>query len=57
MEEADLSGETFIDMEILENQLANAYKNPKIMVSQQKKDMKTILQSIHDILPFRSFFN
>ncbi|RHJ05896.1 T7SS effector LXG polymorphic toxin [Bacillus sonorensis] len=55
VEEADLSGDTFIDMEFLENQLANAYKNSKSMVSQQKKDMKAILQSIHDILPLEVF--
>ncbi|MDI3412210.1 T7SS effector LXG polymorphic toxin [Bacillus sonorensis] len=55
VEEADLSGDTFIDMEFLENQLANAYKNSKAMVSLQKKDMQAILQSIHDILPLDVF--
>ncbi|ATH95188.1 MULTISPECIES: ribonuclease YeeF family protein [Bacillus] len=55
VEDANLFGDTFVDMEFLENQLANAYKNSKAMVSQQKKDMKAILQSIHDILPLEVF--
>ncbi|MGG1238491.1 T7SS effector LXG polymorphic toxin [Bacillus sonorensis] len=54
-EDANLSGDTFVDMVFLENQLANAYKNSKAMVSQQKKDMKAILQDIHDILPLEVF--
>lgn len=37
VEDANLFGDTFVDMEFLENQLANAYKNSKAMVSQQKK--------------------
>ncbi|WP_445662410.1 ribonuclease YeeF family protein [Bacillus sp. FSL W8-0848] len=55
VKDPNLSGDTFVDMEFLENQLANAYKNSKAIVSQQKKDMKAILQSIHDILPLEVF--
>ncbi|WFA06336.1 T7SS effector LXG polymorphic toxin [Bacillus sp. HSf4] len=53
--DAKLAGDTFVDMEFLENQLNNALKNAKAMVSHQKKDLKRILQDIHDILPLEVF--
>ncbi|NPC92847.1 ribonuclease YeeF family protein [Bacillus sp. WMMC1349] len=50
IEEAGLSN-SFIDIEFLENQLANAYTNSKSVVSEQKKELINILADIKDLLP------
>ncbi|MDA7025595.1 T7SS effector LXG polymorphic toxin [Bacillus sp. CLL-7-23] len=50
IEEAELSN-SFIDIEFLDNQLANAYTNSKSVVSEQKKELVNILADIKDLLP------
>ncbi|ASB91129.1 T7SS effector LXG polymorphic toxin [Bacillus sonorensis] len=55
MADANLSGDTFVDMEFLENQLAHAYLNSKTMVSEQKKELKSILEEINDLISLETF--
>ncbi|MBD1381550.1 T7SS effector LXG polymorphic toxin [Metabacillus arenae] len=55
LEDANLSGDTFIDERFLENPVSNGLKNAKVMVSEQKSELKKIFADIHDIISLEPF--
>nr|WP_307894493.1 T7SS effector LXG polymorphic toxin [Bacillus swezeyi] len=55
LEEADLSGSTFVDTSFLENELEIAYKKSNAVVAEQKQALKTILEDIKDIVALEVF--
>jgi len=55
LEEAGLSGNTFVDTSYLENELEVAYGKSNEIVAGQKQAIKTILEDIKDIVPLEVF--
>ncbi|MGE7602601.1 T7SS effector LXG polymorphic toxin [Peribacillus sp. NPDC097675] len=55
LEDADLSGETVIEVPFLEGEVTHGLSNAKSMVSQQANDLQKIFQNIDDILPLTVF--
>ncbi|MFJ7849330.1 T7SS effector LXG polymorphic toxin [Peribacillus sp. NPDC097206] len=55
LEEADLSGETVVEVPFLEGEVTQGLSNAKSMVNQQSTDLQKIFQNIDDILPLTVF--
>ena len=55
LEEADLSGETVVEVPFLEGEVTHGLSNAKSMVSQQANDLQKIFQNIDDILSLTVF--
>ncbi|MFJ7748143.1 T7SS effector LXG polymorphic toxin [Peribacillus sp. NPDC097295] len=55
LEEADLSGETVVEVPFLEGEVTHGLSNAKSMVNQQANDLQKIFQNIDDILPLTVF--
>ncbi|WP_458352340.1 T7SS effector LXG polymorphic toxin [Peribacillus frigoritolerans] len=55
LEEADLSGNTVIEVPFLDGELSNGINQSKSLVDQQANDLQRILNSIDDILPLDMF--
>ncbi|GIN66295.1 putative ribonuclease YokI [Bacillus sonorensis] len=55
LEEADLAGNTFVDVSFLENELEIAYQKSNAIVAEQKQALKVILNDIKDIVPLEVF--
>ncbi|QHZ45104.1 ribonuclease YeeF family protein [Bacillus sp. NSP9.1] len=54
-EDLDLSGDTVVKLDFLENELANAHATSKSIVSEQKKELKKIFAEIDDVLTLETF--
>ena len=55
LEDADLSGETVVEVPFLEGEVTHGLSNAKSMVNQQSNDLQKIFQTIDDILPLTVF--
>ncbi|MFJ7859407.1 ribonuclease YeeF family protein, partial [Peribacillus sp. NPDC097206] len=55
LEDADLSGETVVEVPFLEGEVTHGLSNAKSMVNQQANDLQKIFQNIDDILPLTVF--
>ncbi|MFJ7850106.1 ribonuclease YeeF family protein [Peribacillus sp. NPDC097206] len=55
LEDADLSGETVVEVPFLEGEVTHGLSNAKSMVNQQSTDLQKIFQNIDDILPLKVF--
>ncbi|MFJ7637950.1 T7SS effector LXG polymorphic toxin [Peribacillus sp. NPDC097225] len=55
LEDADLSGETVVEVPFLEGEVTHGLSNAKSMVNQQSTDLQKIFQNIDDILPLTVF--
>ncbi|MFT0803913.1 LXG domain-containing protein [Bacillus swezeyi] len=55
VENAGLSGETFVDVQFLEQELVNVHTHSHNMVSAQKKELKNILVKIDDLISLEPF--
>ncbi|MGE7602400.1 T7SS effector LXG polymorphic toxin [Peribacillus sp. NPDC097675] len=55
LEDADLSGETVVEVPFLEGEVTHGLNNAKSMVNQQSTDLQKIFQTIDDILPLKVF--
>lgn len=54
-EDLDLSGDTVVKGDFLENDLSNAYTTSKSIVSEQKKELQKIFDDIDDIITLETF--
>ncbi|MFT0801855.1 T7SS effector LXG polymorphic toxin [Bacillus swezeyi] len=54
-EDLDLSGDTVVKVDLLENDLSNAYTTSKSIVSEQKKELQKIFDDIDDIITLETF--
>ncbi|KAA6447354.1 ribonuclease YeeF family protein [Bacillus swezeyi] len=54
-EDLDLSGDTVVKVDFLENDLSNAYTTSKSIVSEQKKELQKIFDDIDDIITLETF--
>ncbi|ASB86791.1 T7SS effector LXG polymorphic toxin [Bacillus sonorensis] len=54
-EDVDLSGDTVVKVDFLENDLSNAYTTSKSIVSEQKKELQNIFREIDDIMTLEAF--
>ncbi|WP_330502072.1 T7SS effector LXG polymorphic toxin [Peribacillus frigoritolerans] len=55
LEEADLSGNTVVEVPFLDGEVSNGINQAKSLVDQQANDLQRILNSIDDILPLDMF--
>ncbi|MGE7595278.1 ribonuclease YeeF family protein [Peribacillus frigoritolerans] len=55
LEEADLSGNTVVEVPFLDGEVSNGISQAKSLVDQQANDLQRILNSIDDILPLDMF--
>ncbi|MGE7118920.1 T7SS effector LXG polymorphic toxin [Peribacillus sp. NPDC046944] len=55
LEDADLSGETVVEVPFLEGEVTHGLSNAKSMVNQQSTDLQKIFQNIDDILSLQVF--
>ncbi|MFJ7929762.1 ribonuclease YeeF family protein [Peribacillus sp. NPDC096448] len=55
LEEADLSGNTVVEVPFLDGEVSNGINQAKSLVDQQANDLQRILDSIDDILPLDMF--
>ncbi|MDR4928001.1 ADP-ribosyltransferase [Peribacillus simplex] len=55
LEEADLSGNTVVEVPFLDGEVSNGINQSKSLVDQQANDLQRILNSIDDILPLDMF--
>ncbi|MFK4390401.1 putative ribonuclease toxin of YeeF-YezG toxin-antitoxin module [Peribacillus frigoritolerans] len=55
LEEADLSGNTVVEVPFLDGEVSNGINQAKSLVDQQANDLQKILNSIDDILPLDMF--
>ncbi|MEF2094279.1 T7SS effector LXG polymorphic toxin [Bacillus sp. CFBP9009] len=55
LEEADLSGNTVVEVPFLDGEVSNGINQAKSLVDQQANDLQKILNSIDDILPLDIF--
>ncbi|MFD9627528.1 T7SS effector LXG polymorphic toxin [Peribacillus muralis] len=55
LEEADLSGNTVIEVPFLDGEVSNGINQAKSLVEEQANDLQRILNSIDDILPLDMF--
>ncbi|WJE49840.1 T7SS effector LXG polymorphic toxin [Peribacillus frigoritolerans] len=55
LEEADLSGNTVVEVPFLDGEVSNGINQAKSLVDQQANDLHRILNSIDDILPLDMF--
>ncbi|MBT2614243.1 ribonuclease YeeF family protein [Bacillus sp. ISL-78] len=55
LEEADLSGNTVVEVPFLDGEVSNGINQSKSLVDQQANDLQRILNSIDDILPLDVF--
>ncbi|MCK1983220.1 MULTISPECIES: T7SS effector LXG polymorphic toxin [Peribacillus] len=55
LEEADLSGNTVVEIPFLDGEVSNGINQAKSLVDQQANDLQRVLDSIYDILPLDMF--
>ncbi|CAH0286654.1 Putative ribonuclease YwqJ [Peribacillus sp. Bi96] len=55
LEEADLSGNTVVEVPFLDGEVSNGINQAKSLVDEQANDLQRILDSIDDILPLDTF--
>ncbi|MED3687910.1 DNA/RNA non-specific endonuclease [Peribacillus butanolivorans] len=55
LEEADLSGNTVVEVPFLDGEVSNGINQAKSLVDEQASDLQRILNSIDDILPLNMF--
>ncbi|MFF5398842.1 T7SS effector LXG polymorphic toxin [Peribacillus butanolivorans] len=55
LEEADLSGNTVVEVPFLDTEVSNGINQAKSLVDEQASDLQRILNSIDDILPLNIF--
>lgn len=55
LEEADLSGNTVVEVPFLDGEVSNGINQAKSLVDEQANDLRSILDSIDDILPLDMF--
>ncbi|MFY0781050.1 polymorphic toxin type 15 domain-containing protein [Peribacillus simplex] len=55
LEEADLSGNTVVEVPFLDGEMSNGINQAKSLVDEQASDLQRILNSIDDILPLDMF--
>ncbi len=55
LEEADLSGNTVVEVPFLDGEVSNSINQAKSLVDEQANDLQRILNSIDDILPLDMF--
>ncbi|KWW22257.1 hypothetical protein AS888_13365 [Peribacillus simplex] len=55
LEDADLSGNTVVEVPFLDGEVSNGIKQAKSLVDEQASDLNRILNSIDDILPLDMF--
>ncbi|MGE7767585.1 ribonuclease YeeF family protein [Peribacillus sp. NPDC096540] len=55
LEEADLSGNTVVEVPFLDGEVSNGVNQAKSLVDEQASDLQRILNSIDDILPLHMF--